>query len=100
MISNGLEKRRFGKEEALGKTLLLDGISYEIVGILPQRFAFPTAGMSQTPESADVWIPLSLTPSERSPQNPDYSYSLIARLRPGLPHIRHKQQRIMRSNGS
>jgi putative ABC transport system permease protein len=84
MISDSLERQRFGKERALGRALLLDGISYEIVGILPPGFVFPTAGMSQTAGNADVWIPISLTPAERSLQNPDYSYSLIARLRPGF----------------
>ena len=84
IISDDFERRRFGKDRALGRTLLLDGISYEIVGVLPPSLAFPAPGMSQNPRNADVWIPLSLTASERSPQNPDYSYSLIARLRPGF----------------
>ena len=35
-------------------------------------------------KSSDVWVPLSLTPTERSPQNTNYSYTLIARLRPGF----------------
>jgi predicted permease len=83
VISDALEHRRFGNESALGRTLSLDGISYEVIGILPPGLSFPTSGMSQS-RDADLWIPLSLTPEERSPQNPDYSYSLIARLRPGF----------------
>ncbi|HEX4168449.1 MAG TPA: ABC transporter permease [Bryobacteraceae bacterium] len=84
LISESLQRRRFGEEEALGKTILLDGMPYEIVGILPGDLTFPIPGMSQSPANADVWTPLSLTASERSPQNSDYSYSLIARLRPGF----------------
>ena len=84
LISARFERRRFPHGQALGKTLLLDGIGYEIVGVLPERFAFPAAGMSQAGDSANIWVPLSLTSSERSPQNSDYSYSLIARLRAGF----------------
>ena len=53
------------------------------MGALPQGLVFPTAGLLQSAAGADIWIPLSLTSAERSPQNLDHSYSLIARLRAG-----------------
>lgn len=84
MISENFARSRFGDANALGKKLDLDGVEYRIAGILPAGFVFPMAGMSQAGGNADVWIPLSLTAAERSPQNSDFSYSLIARLRPGV----------------
>ncbi len=85
LISSSFGQRRFGIEsKAIGKLVVLDGMNYEIVGVLPSGLSFPAIGMLQSPRNADIWVPLSLTPSEQSPQNPDYSYSLIARLRRGF----------------
>src|ERR1041384_1029848 len=57
IISDGLWQRRFGADPgALGKTLLLDGDSYSVVGIMPPGFSFP--------EKIDVWLPLSFAPEE------------------------------------
>lgn len=79
MVSEALAKRRFGDRNALGQTILLDKRSYQVIGVLPGSLVFPTNGMQQG-DSADVWVPLGLTPDERSPGNVDYNYSLIARL--------------------
>ncbi len=50
MISTDLWQRRFGGDRAvLGRTVTLAGSPYTIVGVLPPRFAFPSAG-------TDVWI--------------------------------------------
>ena len=84
LISASLKERRFSRTDPLGKTLLLDGRPYQIIGVLPPSLVFPTHGMLQGSENADVWIPLSLTSEERALQNDDYDYSLIARLRAGL----------------
>ena len=55
LLGYGLWQRQFGGEPgALGKTLKLDGVSYTVVGVMPQGFAFP--------EYAEVWTPLGLTP--------------------------------------
>jgi predicted permease len=84
LISASLERRRFGGVDPLGKTLLLDGQPYQVVGVLPPDLVFPTHGMLQLPGNAEVWIPLSLTAEERGEQNDNYDYSLIGRLRAGL----------------
>ena len=79
LVSETLATRRFGARQALGRTILLDKRPYQIIGVLPALFAFPTHGMQQG-GSADVWVPLSLTADERAAGNVDYSYSLLARL--------------------
>ena len=52
IISEGLWKRRFGSDPAIiGKSLLLDGKSYSIVGVTPDQ--------ARMPDETDVWRPLS-----------------------------------------
>ena len=75
ILGHGLWQQRFGSDPNLvGKTVLLDGVSYLVVGIMPPGFVFP--GMTGVlygfffSKPADVWIPLAL-PAEllRSPSN-------------------------------
>lgn len=76
ILSDGLWQRRFGADAAaLGKTLLLDGDTYTVVGIMPPGFSFP--------EKIDVWLPLSFVPEELA----DRSYNhlaVVGRLKPGV----------------
>src|SRR5579884_3132601 len=83
LVSGSFERSRFDGHSALGETLLLDGVPYQIIGVLPRGLVFPVHGMDQTGASADVWIPLSLTADERAP-NDNFSYSLLARIRDGV----------------
>jgi putative ABC transport system permease protein len=54
LISEGLWTRRFGRApDVIGRRLLLDEESYEIVGVLPARFAFPE-------RLSEVWRPLAV----------------------------------------
>ena len=55
VISHALWNRRFGSDTAvLGRTVTLDGVKREIVGIMPPSFRYPSA--------ADYWIPRSFEP--------------------------------------
>jgi putative ABC transport system permease protein len=55
VLSEGLWKTRFGGSAAvLGSTIRLDGAAYEVIGVMPQRFAFPWQNM-------DLWIPFEPT---------------------------------------
>jgi putative ABC transport system permease protein len=74
MLSYGLWQRRFGGDASIiGQTLALDGISTEVVGIMPAGFKFPAAG-------TELWIPLGLQPQRRAP----FLLRGIGRLKPGL----------------
>jgi predicted permease len=71
ILSHGLWTSRYGSDPAiLGKSVNLDGAPTEIVGVMPQSFAFPEAGI-------DVWVPLALT---RAAASPGYSLTGVARL--------------------
>ncbi|MCI0489448.1 MAG: ABC transporter permease [Blastocatellia bacterium] len=75
ILSHGLWQRRFGADpNILGQQLTLQGVSRTVVGILPPGFQFP--------ENADLWVPLALDPEETGRGN--YSYSVVARLKPGV----------------
>jgi putative ABC transport system permease protein len=51
VISYSMWQRRFGADDAiLGKTIVLDGIQYEVVGVMRPGFQFPNA-------DAEFWTP-------------------------------------------
>ena len=87
VISERLWKRHFNSDPALvGKTLLLNGRSYTVIGVMPVRFEFPIPlfGVqgNQFAERVDIWKPLAFTPLELKERG-SRSYGLITRLRSG-----------------
>jgi putative ABC transport system permease protein len=76
VISYGLWRRQFaGNTQVLGKTLRLNGVSYMIVGVLPQGFEYP--------RGADVWTTLALVVPEWEQNPTQVTLDLVARLRGG-----------------
>ena len=74
LISHRFWQARFGgSHEALGASLVLNGVPAQIVGILP-------AGFQIARFDADVWEPHTTHRSARGPQ----TWFVIARLRPGV----------------
>ena len=74
VISEGTWRTRFGADEGiLGKTMQLNGRTFEIIGVLPRLAEFPNA--------AALWIPLAGDPNQ---QGLSYSFSGIGRLKPGV----------------
>src|SRR3954467_15715168 len=59
VISYSMWQRRFGADDAiLGKTIVLDGIQYEVVGVMRPGFQFPNA-------DAEFWTPFVWGPGQR-----------------------------------
>src|SRR5215472_3833727 len=88
VISHALWQSVFSSAaDVLHRSLLLDGRSYEIIGVMPQGFEYPhntdlAYGESQY-KTTQVWIPLALAP----PQIADRENSrgnAVARLKPGV----------------
>src|SRR5437667_42952 len=76
LISEGLWRSRFGSDKnVIGKKLVVSGNSTEIIGVMPERFHFPSA-------HTQLWLPLQLDPNE--PYSEGFNYNSIARLRPGV----------------
>ena len=77
VLSHALWKEQFGgNPSAVGRSLMMNGRSYTVAGVMPDGFADPLAG------SVDAWVPGDLGPG-RDLDNVDNHYlSVIARLRP------------------
>jgi len=77
-LTNGLWARRFGSDPAaVGRTIVLSGESYEIVGVLPPDFLFPGA------EDAELAVPLSLDSDVRREERGSNFLRIFGRLSPG-----------------
>jgi putative ABC transport system permease protein len=75
LITYALWQRQFaGREDALGKSLRLDKVDYQIVGVLPRDFQFEAP--------VDIWVPLETTDPGLKVRNSHF-LRVIARLRPG-----------------
>ena len=69
VISERLWQRRFNSDPMLiGKSLLLNGRSYTVIGVMPAKFEFPIPifGLqgNQFAERVDIWKPIAFTPLE------------------------------------
>ncbi len=74
VLSHGFWSRRYGGDRGIvGRTIVLDGVGAEIVGVAERGFAFPTDG-------TEVWIARAI-PSV--PTFGSFSEHVIARLAPG-----------------
>ncbi len=77
VLSFWLWKRRFGGESGiLDRKILLNGEPYEVIGVMPADFEYPTAQF-------ELWTPLYLPPDELQP-GVNNNYVSIGRLKPGV----------------
>ena len=88
VISHALWQSMFGlAADILNRSLLLDGKSYQIIGVMPQGFEYPhfsdiPYGEAQY-KTTQVWVPLALTPHQRADRD-NASGTAVARLKPGV----------------
>lgn len=76
VLSHGLWQARFGGSDAiLGRTVRLDGVPHQIVGVMPATFAFPD-------RDAQYWRPLRLDEDAYRDRNDNYLMG-VGRLAPG-----------------
>src|SRR4029079_6415251 len=76
LITYGLWQRRFsGSDDAIGKSVYLDNVDYQIVGILPRDFRLEAP--------VDLWVPLTTTDPDVNVRNSHF-LCVIARMRPGV----------------
>jgi putative ABC transport system permease protein len=69
VLSYGLWQNQFGgKPDVAGKTILLDGKNYEVIGVMPNEFQFPPPVTSY--KQGEIWVPRALeTESRRDAHN-------------------------------
>lgn len=83
ILSDALWRQRFGGDPAIvGRTIPLEGGSYEVVGVMPAEFAYPVGALRPT----EMWVPYVVPPDERTrnPHNFSFYLQTIARLKPGV----------------
>ena len=79
ILAHGLWTRRFGADPSIiGRTIVLNGVSHEVLGVMPESFAHP--------EDAEFWVPLApVGQFERLfSARGSYWLTIIGRLKPGI----------------
>lgn len=93
IITHALWQKQFGGDsKAIGKTLTIDQVPYEIVGVLPAKFYLPAmwGGFDQT--KAEVWTPLNTSPNQ-SPEALMPNVNMVyGRLNPGVSLAQAKSE--------
>ena len=77
VISEGLWVRRFGADPGIvGKSVVIDGLSRTVIGVVPPDFRYPNPDTS-------IWVPAAYGPAELASRSA-YNYEVLARLAPGV----------------
>jgi putative ABC transport system permease protein len=80
VISHSFWQSHFGSSpDVLGKSLILNGALYSIVGVARPNLHFPAWSAT----AGDVWIPLAWDAKTRAIRK-NHNYIVIARLKPGV----------------
>lgn len=85
ILSYAFFKTHFETIEPLGQKLLLDGVPYVVIGILPRDFHLPNILQGLFEFKPDLWIPLAPITAADPPMAPKRRNLLTyARLNPGI----------------
>ena len=77
VLSYRLWQRRFGGDPSLiGKTLSLDGRSFEVIGVMPANFNFP--------RNTELWTPMNFRIAPDMMQRKAHFLRPVGRLKPGV----------------
>jgi putative ABC transport system permease protein len=87
MLTNAFWRDRFqGDPKIVGRSISLDGMLFQVVGILPASFRSPKGdqfgALTGFPLRTDYFKPLGLDPKQFSPLG-EFNYAAVARLKPG-----------------
>ena len=84
VLSDAFWQRRFGSDRGIiNQSIVLDGESYTVAGVMPSGFQFPHASFSWA-EPADVWVPLNDREIDHAGRRGPYYLNILARLAPGV----------------
>jgi putative ABC transport system permease protein len=79
VLSHALWQRQYGGRDMIGRSIILHGKPYQVVGVMPPGFSFPN--------ESDLWIPMSI-PTTFATFEAFRGWlpsRVIARLAPGVP---------------
>ncbi|MCX6631105.1 MAG: ABC transporter permease [Candidatus Solibacter sp.] len=84
IISHALWQRRYaGNPDVLNRDILINGLKYTIIGVMPRDFAFRNREM-------DFWIPTHLAPSDLVNRGSHF-LNVVARLKPGVSLVQARE---------
>jgi len=76
LLSDGLWRRKLGGDRAvLGRTVRIDGVTTQVIGVMPAGFAFPDI-------DTELWLPLPIDPAKTAAGN--LHYDGVGRLAAGV----------------
>lgn len=87
VLTDGMWARRFGRDpHVISRSVIINGQTYEIVGVLPQGFSLSqeTLPLLYGTEQAEIFLPLPLTPVASQVRDHE-DYNIIGKLKPGIP---------------
>jgi len=77
VLSYALWQSRFaGDASIVNKSIVLDGRSFQVIGVMPKNFTFP--------QSADLWVPLNFDSDPEMKLRKAHFLRPIGRLKPGV----------------
>ncbi len=77
VLSHALWEQRFGSDPSvIGRTVNIEGVGRQVVGVMPPNFRFPSP-------KTQVWIPLHIDPRDVTGMWASDYMPVIGRLRPG-----------------
>ena len=75
ILTHALWEKRFGRDETIiGRSIELEGVSRQVIGVMPADFRFPST-------KTQIWLPLHIDPRSQSYWADDFM-PVIGRLRP------------------
>ena len=78
VLGHALWRQRFGGDPAVvGKTITLNGIPHQVVGVLPPDVTFPQG-------EPQLFLPLILEAPNEPPSRVSHNFNVFARLKPGV----------------
>ncbi|HEY6384549.1 MAG TPA: ABC transporter permease [Candidatus Acidoferrum sp.] len=86
VLSYGMWARRYGSDpRMLGKSITINGKTYEVVGILPKSFSLPHEVLPTLygPDQPDVFLPFPLGPNAAGVRTHE-DYNILGKLKPGV----------------
>ena len=84
VLSHAIWIRRFGSNPAIvGQQVTLDGVSSEVIGVMPEGFQYPLR--------SEMWIPLRFSARDLETQRGAHYIEVVGRLKPDVPLQRARE---------